>query len=388
MASKGRVFLAAVVALAVSLRAACALEFHDITHDITRDIAKARRTPALARALAAGRADWRSVAAHGPTLVWFAVNIKDGGYVVSTTDGGKKWRAEEVGKSAKWFSICALGEEPVWLAGSARVGGGSKPVIWRTDDRGEWPQQPEYADPHEGLCFRSINFTGHQRGAAVGARNSVEQRTLAVHTKALRKKGNDTKDKDRKGGKHHWKQIILPPHDGGFYDVAYRPWAWTWIVGDNGTVFKRWRPTVAATRWIQVGLPGRYKGPLYAVAALGRGRAIYSVWIARGDGKVVRRPPIRRASFLPPVRVTAGTALYDVCFQDHSHGWVCGAGGALSETTDGGKTWTPCAHPWGKTNKTLWGLAVVPGQRVYVCGEAGAAVADEGVPAPPKLDTD
>ena len=75
-------------------------------------------------------------------------------------------------------------------------------------------------------------------------------------------------------------------------------------------------------------------------------------------------------------QVCRGVHLTAVKFQDRDNGWVCGWGGALYKTDDGGEHWESCEHPFGAEN--LVSLAVVPGEKVYVAAyESGIAVATD-----------
>lgn len=62
------------------------------------------------------------------------------------------------------------------------------------------------------------------------------------------------------------------------------------------------------------------------------------------------------------------SAFFDVFFRDHLHGYYCGTGGGLSQTVDGGVTWTGLGSDQTQTLRGVWFLNADTG---YVCGAAG-----------------
>ena len=96
-------------------------------------------------------------------------------------------------------------------------------------------------------------------------------------------------------------------------------------VGDNGNLF---RSSNGGTTWSKNIVAGyNFK----SIASMNN-----SVWIAAGDGKVVKTS--KSQSALTPVNVSAGS-LNGITFVDETNGYTCGNNGVIYRTVNGGTSW-------------------------------------------------
>ncbi len=57
---------------------------------------------------------------------------------------------------------------------------------------------------------------------------------------------------------------------------------------------------------------------------------------------------------------------YSIFFSDRNNGWICGSGGTIKNSTDGGKTWLP--QQSGVT-ANLWDISFINSLSGWICGE-------------------
>jgi len=311
-------------------------------------------------------ATWWSIAALGPNHVWAGGGIIGGpGPVARSTNGGSSWNVTAPGENSTWYSIWPISQQAVWIAGKARNDRPIVPAIMLSMNGGATFSR-SLLSGENGDKIDCLAFAGAATAIAVGQRGSGGRDVMALST-----------NNAGPHGRVRWRQMRLPAHPGeGLYDVHLDSRNTNWMVGGSQTLMRRdrlsGRPGHGA--WRTVTLPGLTRGTLYGVEASGDGS---HVWVAASDGRVFRST--NGGASWTAATVQSGRALYDMKFQDRLNGWVCGAAGTLYETRDGGVTWTRCNHSFG--SKVLRSLAVVPGQKVYVCGTQALGVASSGVPA-------
>jgi len=59
---------------------------------------------------------------------------------------------------------------------------------------------------------------------------------------------------------------------------------------------------------------------------------------------------------------------YSVFFSSFQNGWICGSGGNIHKTTDGGENWT---SQTSNVSDLLLGIYAIDDNRVWICGDNG-----------------
>ncbi len=251
----------------------------------------------------------------------------DGGYLASTSDGGRTWRKHDLKTTENINEIYFRNEDNGYLVAGRKVfitadGGFSwrETVIFRPADlRNNTPS------------FLSIRFADKRRGLAIGS--------------LLNSKGNviDSLVMRTADGGETWQRLIVPSKLELFH-VDFNGSSHGWIVGDNGLILAT---TDAGDTW--------------RVQRSGTTNALYSVdfrddeeGYAVGESGTILRTANGGATWEKvPTPITGSFMRVD--FADDKNGWIAGHGGVILRSGDRGRTWVRMESG---TNKSLYGLYI------------------------------
>lgn len=252
----------------------------------------------------------------------------DGGYLASTTDGGRTWNKYPLNTTENINEIYFRNDENGYLVAGRKVfitsdGGSSwrETVIFRTTDfRNSTP------------TFLSIRFADKKRGLAIGS--------------ILNNKGNvvDSLVMRTVDGGQTWQRLVVPSKLELFH-VDFNGSSHGWIVGDNGLI-------LATTD----------SGDTWRVQRSGTTNALYNVdfrddfeGYAVGEAGTILRT-VNGGSNWEKVQTPHNGSFMRVDFADDKNGWIAGHGGTILRSGDKGRTWTRIES---NTKKSLYGLYIV-----------------------------
>ena len=252
----------------------------------------------------------------------------DGGYLASTSDGGRTWRKYELNTAENINEIYFRNEDNGYLVAGRKLfitsDGGStwrETVIFRpTDFRNNTP------------TFLSIRFADKKRGLAIGS--------------ILNSKGNviDSLVMRTADGGETWQRLIVPSKRELFH-VDFNGSSHGWIVGDNGLILAT---TDSGDTWI--------------VQRSGTTNALYNVdfrddeeGYAVGEAGTILRTE-NGGSTWQKVQTPFTGSFMRVDFADDKNGLIAGHGGVILRSSDKGRTWSRMES---NTQKSLYGLFVV-----------------------------
>ena len=266
----------------------------------------------------------------------------DGGYLASTTDGGRTWRPYPLNTNENINEIYFRNDENGYLVAGRKLfitsdGGNSwrETSIFRANDfRGNTP------------ILLSIRFADRKRGLTVGS--------------VLNVKGNviDSLVMRTVDGGATWQRVIVPSKLELFhldFDGSSRGW----IVGDKGLI-------IATTDG----------GDTWAVQRSGTTSALYNVdfrdedvGYAVGEAGTILRTANGGRVWERVQSAFPGTFMR-VDFPDDKNGWIVGHRGMILRSSDKGLTWVRMESG---TNKNLYGLYIEK-KYGWAVGAGGLAV--------------
>jgi photosystem II stability/assembly factor-like uncharacterized protein len=251
----------------------------------------------------------------------------DGGYLASTTDGGRTWQKRQLNTTEDINEIYFRNEDNGYLVAGRKVfitgdGGNSwrETVIFRpTDFKNNTP------------TFLSIRFADKKRGLAIGS--------------ILNSKGNviDSLVMRTVDGGETWQRMVVPSKAELFH-VDFNGSSHGWIVGDKGLI-------LATTNG----------GSVWSVQRSGTDLALWNVdfrddeeGYAVGEAGTILRTENGGATW-EKVKTSFPGNLMRVDFADDKNGWIVGHGGVILRSSDKGRTWTRVES---STKKSLYGLHI------------------------------
>lgn len=235
----------------------------------------------------------------------------DGGYLASTTDGGKTWTPYPLGTTEDINEIYFRNDDNGYLVAGTKMfitknGGRSwkETRIYRPEDfRGATPE------------FLSIRFADKKRGLAIGSLLNSKEEVID----SLVMKTDD--------GGETWRRVPVPSKKELFH-LDFNGSSHAWIVGDEGLILAS---TDSGASW-QVQQSGT-RLPLYNVDFRDDSEG-YAV----GKTGTILRTDNGGQNWL---KVNSGykETFMRVDFADDKNGWIVGYGGAILRSSDRGKTW-------------------------------------------------
>ncbi len=263
----------------------------------------------------------------------------DGGYLASTSDGGRTWRKYPLNTTEDINEIYFRNEKNGYLVAGRK--------LFVTNDAGAtWKETVIFraSDFKNGTPeFLSIRFADKRRGLVVGS---------------VLNKGGDVIDslvmRTNDGGET-WQRVPVPSK-GELFHLDYNGSSHGWIVGDEGVILATvdggdtWIQQNSKTKMALFNVDFRDDDEGYIVGEKG-------IILRTGNGG------------LNWERVPANTTvnLMRVDFPDDKNGFIVGYGGTVLRSSDKGRTWI---KQESKTTGHLYGL--------YITKKYGWAVGAKG----------
>lgn len=259
----------------------------------------------------------------------------DGGYLASTSDGGRNWTKYLLNTTENINEIYFRNETSGYLVAGRKLfitsDGGStwrETVIFRASDfKNGTPE------------FLSIRFADKKRGLVIGS--VLNRQGDVVDSLVMR-----TDD-----GGETWRRMIVPTKTELFH-LDYNGSSHAWIVGDNGVILssanggESWGMPRSGTKAALFNVDFRDDDKGYAVG--GKGTILRTE-----NGGVTWQPIVTRFT----------DTFMRVDFADDKNGWIVGHGGSILRSSDKGKTWTrqdsgTAGHLYGLYMMKKFGWAV------------------------------
>ena len=281
------------------------------------------------------------------------------GSAIGSTDGGETWTIRETGEHACPFDVEFVSPNEGWgITGDYawRFGDQFANTIFHTTDGGvTW--LPQYHSPLVSLS--GISFPSAESGWAVGAADTAGHNLVILHTTngglTWTEQVHDSSGSghlfflnEEEGWISH-QRGVLHTNDGGiswqwystpywfYFDLMFEDSDHGWGVGLQDV----YRTTDGGQTWVPQLLPDANNYRFRSVAVAGPNQ----IWVtADGSGHQVPTGRIYHSdnagqtwthTVLDSVNI-----LYDIVFSDSQHGWICGSGGVVYQTADGGATWS------------------------------------------------
>lgn len=235
--------------------------------------------------------------------------IGDGGTILRTVDGGRRWTPVPNGFSNdSLLGLDAIDDQRLWIStGHGRI-------LQSTDGGQTWVLAHQ---ARTGLW--AIDFADPDHGWTVGLMG------LVLHTA---------------DGGQTWISQTVPYDFADIYDVQFVDDRLGWTAGEFGVVY---RTTDGGETWEDVSPPSFLS--LRALSFVDR----WNGWVVGRAGQIYQTTD---AGTTWITQTVIHQDLLDVRFVDASTGWAVGLSGTILQTTDGGGTWT--LAPSG-TNAWLFG---------------------------------
>ena len=252
----------------------------------------------------------------------------DGGFLASTTDGGKSWNKYPLGTTENISEIYFRNDENGYLVA------GRKMFITRDAGR-SWQDIRIYRIDEFGSGrpdFLSIRFSDKKKGYAVGS--------------VLKKSGNEEVVVDSllmrtDDGGETWQRIIVPTKVE-LYHLDFSGNSHGWIVGDGGVILastdegKNWSKQLSGTTVGLYNVDFRDNDEGYIVGETG------TILRTSNGGAIWEK-----------VETNFKDTLMRVDFTDAKNGWIVGYAGTILRSNDKGKTWV---RQESNTRERLYGL--------------------------------
>ena len=265
----------------------------------------------------------------------------DGGYLSSTTDGGKTWAKYDLNTKEDITEIYFRNESNGYLVAGRK--------LFLTNDSGlSWRETVIFraGDFKNGVPeFLSIRFADKKRGLVIG---SVLNRKGDVVLESLVMRTED--------GGETWRRVVVPAKAELFH-LDFIGSSQAWIVGDDGLILastdsgSTWRVQPSGTKMALYNVDFRDGNEGYAVGQKG---TILKTENGGANWQKVATP--HTETFMR------------VDFADDKNGWIAGYGGSILNSLDKGRTWT---KQKSGTTDNLYGL--------YMMKKYGWAVGSSGL---------
>lgn len=253
----------------------------------------------------------------------------DGGYLASTSDGGKTWRKYSLNTTENINEIYFRNDNNGYLVAGRK--------LFITSDGGEsWRETVIFraSDFKDGIPeFLSIRFADKKLGLAIG---SVLNRKGDAVLDSLVMRTDD--------GGETWRRVIVPSKTELFH-LDFNGSSHGWIVGDKGLIL---HTTNGGVSW--------------EVQKSGVTRALFNVdfrdddfGFAVGGGGTILRTEDGGRNWERIITQFPET-FKRVDFADDKNGWIVGHKGAILRSSDRGRTWV---KQQSSTAKDLYGLYMV-----------------------------
>ncbi len=254
----------------------------------------------------------------------------DGGYLASTTDGGRTWRKYPLNATEDINEIYFRNDDNGYLIAGRK--------LFITRDGGKsWQETRIYRAGEFGTGtpeFLSIRFSDKKRGYVVGS--------------VLRRSGNEDVVVDSllmrtEDGGETWTRINVPTKFELFH-LDFNGSSHGWIAGDQGVI-----------------LASTDEGRTWQLQNSGVTRALFDIRFrgkkngyAVGGGGTVLRTENGGATW-QAVDTAYSETFKRVDFGDDKNGWIIGYSGRILQTNDRGKTWF---RQDSGTNERLYGIFI------------------------------
>jgi len=259
---------------------------------------------------------------------WATINHR----ILHTTDGGRSWTAQVLGRHHQTFAVQALSARQAWIAE------GGNTLLQTVDGGGGW----RAVHVAHGVALTLVEFKGSRYGWA----GSAVKAGPIVHTT---------------DGGRHW-TVQLSAGRVSDFSFADRHDGWAIIGG------KAYHTTDDGGAWqLQTNAPdSTWVDALTAGDAFIGAPAGFTTGGLSGttDGGTTWQPSVSAAGGYYGLL----TALQ---FSDAQHGWAVGGGGEILATTDGGATWMAQAS---NTGLNLTGVHFTDAQDGWAVGDQGAII--------------
>ncbi|CAN5511369.1 YCF48-related protein [soil metagenome] len=252
----------------------------------------------------------------------------DGGFLASTTDGGKTWTKYPLNTEEDINEIYFRNDDNGYLVAGRKM--------FITNDAGRtWQETRIYRIGEFGAGtpeFLSIRFSDKKRGYAIGSvlrKSGVDE--IVVDSLVMR-----TDD-----GGDSWRRINVPTKTELFH-VDFNGNSRGWIVGDGGVILatedegKTWKLQSSLTNAPLYNVDFRDDSEGYVVGKSG------TILRTSNGGKSWERVP-----------TNFNDTLMRVDFADDKNGWIVGYNGSILRSTDKGRTWI---RQESNTRERLYGL--------------------------------
>lgn len=272
-----------------------------------------------------GAGDLVAVYFTSPERGWIA---GDGGYLASTSDGGRTWSPFKLDSSEDINEIYFRNSENGYLVAGRKM--------FITNDAGRtWSETRLYRqNEFKNLTpeFLSIRFADKKRGIAIGSLlRRVKNEDVVVDSLVMR-----TDD-----GGETWTRIQMPTKTELFH-LDFNGSSHAWIVGDNGVILAS---TDSGRTWVK--------------QSSGTTNALYNVdfrddfeGYAVGEKGTILRTENGGSTWTRVITNYPETFMR-VDFADDKNGWIVGYKGSILRSSDKGRTWIK--QESGTTNN-LYGL--------------------------------
>lgn len=252
----------------------------------------------------------------------------DGGYLASTTDGGKSWTKYPLNTTEDINEIYFRNDDNGYLVAGRKM--------FITRDAGRTWQDIRISRIGEfGAAtpeFLSIRFSDKKRGYVIGSVfRHVGDDDVVVDSLLMR-----TED-----GGETWRRISLPTKKELFH-LDFNGNSHGWIVGADGLI-------LATTD----------EGLTWTIQSSGVSRALFNIdfrdddngYAVGGGGTILRTTD--GGSVWEKVTTNFTDTLKRIDFADDKNGWIVGYGGSILRSNDKGKTWI---RQESNTRERLYGL--------------------------------
>ncbi|CAN5127753.1 hypothetical protein BH20ACI2_BH20ACI2_23530 [soil metagenome] len=252
----------------------------------------------------------------------------DGGYLASTTDGGRTWLKYPLNATEDINEIYFRNDDNGYLIAGRK--------LFITRDGGKsWEETRIYRAGEFGTGtpeFLSIRFSDKKRGYVVGSvlRRSGDEEVVVDSLLMRTEDGGET-----------WTRISVPTKFELFH-LDFSGSSHGWIVGDQGVI-----------------LASTDEGRTWQMQNSGVTRALFDIRFrgknngyAVGGGGTVLRTENGGATW-QAVDTAYSETFKRVDFVDDKNGWIIGYSGSILQTNDRGKTWF---RQESGTNERLYGI--------------------------------
>lgn len=252
----------------------------------------------------------------------------DGGYLASTTDGGRTWNRYPLNTTEDINEIYFRNDDNGYLVA------GRKMFITRDAGR-SWQETRIYRAGEFGSGtpeFLSIRFSDKKHGYAIGSIFKLVRGDEIVIDSLLMR----TED-----GGDSWQRIAVPTRTELFH-LDFNGNSHGWIVGDGGVVLastddgRTWSKQISGTTM-----------PLYNVDF----RDDEEGYVVGKSGTILRTQ--NGGTTWERVRSGFSETLMRVDFADDKNGWIVGYAGDILRSNDKGRTWI---QQESNTRERLYGL--------------------------------